>query len=746
LYEALERRFPGPESAQLDSDDSGLPSLTLPENGPGNYERQSARIYYFLGLIAKGRTTNAVVVARKFEKEGEVYFPGEVIRQMERAGFTTELNNFFHELLRQNPELPFWDEYVQVAAHAGQTAEMVTLVRAAASQSSLSKGQRTRLQQTLCKALLANDEVEAGVNELRSLVRSAEQQNSSRRNYSIESAGDLSLQLARIGQLLNRTNWVEEGIAAARNDLLRSENPEDSYGGPRTVFSLASFLQKNGRGAEAESVLASALAKEAQNARTAGAGRRQTGTCPALLGALLRVYHEAGRHEDVLTLLDHAPFWGAKDLAQAQMQSLNFEDSSSDYYEKHVSTPLGYYAAAALAKTGHPTGARKLLDPLFDQSPGCDRLYELLLALDDERAPAELDAIFSRDQFEERPLIWKAHWLRLHQRLEEAEQVARKAISIDPTDGEEGPGDRLRAYAELAEIRAARGDRKEAETLRGAVQAVHEAELADQFHAAGLLKRAIDLYTDSLNKFADAYCIHARLAVQLSDLGKHEEAAEHYRRAYELMPDSFGRVESHCFGCERAFDGERAQGIAEKVFIQLAQKTPAKPQIHYLLGYLREEQSRYQEALDSYRTAVKLDPDYLNAWVKMQSVDEHVYVSPAERDAVVFNILRLDPMHHRLTPSFEVVSDLAALWNQVAALEKKKPLRPDSLYPLAASEAELERQAASGASRQELYMEYQSQMMERDAAITPGRAVSQNGFIQAALSFFGSRSALFGDE
>ena len=37
---------------------------------------------------------------------------------------------------------------------------------------------------------------------------------------------------------------------------------------------------------------------------------------------------------------------------------------------------------------------------------------------------------------------------------------------------------------------------------------------------------------------------------------------------------------------------ERAQGIAERVFTQLAQKTPEKPQVHYLLGYLREEQER----------------------------------------------------------------------------------------------------------------------------------------------------------
>jgi hypothetical protein len=52
-----------------------------------------------------------------------------------------------------------------------------------------------------------------------------------------------------------------------------------------------------------------------------------------------------------------------------------------------------------------------------------------------------------------------------------------------------------------------------------------------------------------------------------------------------MMPDSFGRVESHCFGCERAFDGERAQSIAERVFTGIAAKRPDNPQVHYLLGY-----------------------------------------------------------------------------------------------------------------------------------------------------------------
>jgi tetratricopeptide (TPR) repeat protein len=127
----------------------------------------------------------------------------------------------------------------------------------------------------------------------------------------------------------------------------------------------------------------------------------------------------------------------------------------------------------------------------------------------------------------------------------------------------------------------------------------------------------------------------------LAALGKTSEAAEHYRRAYELMPDSFGRVESHCFGCERVFDGEQAQSIAEKVFTQLVAERPNKPQVYYLLGYLQTEEEHYNEAWTNFQTAVRLDPDYLNAWAKLQEVSKQIVVSPEDKEDIALNIMRL---------------------------------------------------------------------------------------------------------
>ncbi len=209
------------------------------------------------------------------------------------------------------------------------------------------------------------------------------------------------------------------------------------------------------------------------------------------------------------------------------------------------------------------------------------------------------------------------------------------------------------------------------------------------------------------------------------------------------MPDSFGRVESYCFGCQRAFDGERAQGIAEKVFTQLVQQTPNKPQVHYLLGYLRDEEGRYQEAMTNYLAAVRLDPDYLNAWAKIASLSDHVFQTATNRDAVVFNLLRLDPLGRHTCQSFNSVSDLAALWNNVAMANSKQPVAPDNLYPLAASKLEIEKQEEqnkTGSQQQEMMNEVVLQ--QNGQTVTPGAAIAQNAFIQAAQTMLGQDATM----
>jgi tetratricopeptide (TPR) repeat protein len=169
------------------------------------------------------------------------------------------------------------------------------------------------------------------------------------------------------------------------------------------------------------------------------------------------------------------------------------------------------------------------------------------------------------------------------------------------------------------------------------------------------------------------------------------------------MPDSFGRMETHCFGCERVFEGKRAQGVAEKVFTQLLAKTPEKPQVHYLMGYLRMSQERYPEALKHLKDAVARDPEYLNAWEHIREVGGHLQLPPDEVDAATFNVLRLDPQGRHVQLNVAEVRNLRKLWAEVEAARKNQTSRSkDALYPLAASKKaqekieELQRQQGFG--------------------------------------------------
>src|SRR5207302_312214 len=140
-----------------------------------------------------------------------------------------------------------------------------------------------------------------------------------------------------------------------------------------------------------------------------------------------------------------------------------------------------------------------------------------------------LGQLAARDRFEERPLIWKAELLRRAGKLEEAEQAARAAIALDPSDGEQRHGRRLRVYGILADIREARGDAAQAASYRESVRAIRVAEEADRFVEAGLVQRGVRQYEEALGHFAEAYCIQSRLALRLAEEGRFQEAEAHYR-------------------------------------------------------------------------------------------------------------------------------------------------------------------------------------------------------------------------
>lgn len=749
LYEALDQRFRKPKNPAPDpSEASGLPDFRIPDDLGGEFQQQNVRTYYLLGLISKGRIADATAIARKLGmREGRSYF-AQGLRAMEQAGHTRALDDFFHALLSQDPALPFWDEYVALAAKAGQTERMLRLARAAAAREDLRPLRKAEIRQNLYRALLAADAVEEGVQELRRLLK-PEPDPAPRRTLSRVAATSkqLGLALARVGQRTHHPEWIEEGLAVLRAD---SEKPGDErVNAPAAELEdFVEILISQNRGAEAEAFLLEEL-RQSQLTRkprpgyveNPGSSRERQA-----LTALASLYHESGRSRDLVVLLEQAPWWGAEDLAElfpgSDQASYGFAYRRSRRpHSPPEPHPLAFLAAHALAEIGRIEDAQRITDALLEREPGLDRGYELLLRLKGPGALARLDELFARDPFEERPLLWKAHLLRTLNRLEEAETAARQAIAIDPSDGEQGPGDRLRAYAVLADIRDARGDRREADSLRQAVQAIRLSEQADLFYAAGLLKRAIQMYEESLKTFADAYCTQARLAVQLAEAGFQDEAEAHYRRAYELMPDSFGRVESHCFGCERAFEGERAQGVAETVFTRILTQRPNHPQAHYLLGYLRQEQQRFPEAATSYLAAVRIDPDYFNAWARLQEVSEETALPARVRDQIIAQLLRLDPAGRHAQANLGRASDLPALWKAVEGAQRRR--RPPAAKVFALPAAQIEKNdRARKLSESDPNAAWRAQAW-RDAQrrFSPGRAVLETPFVQLAVLLMNTGAA-----
>ena len=669
LYEALQKKFPRKHSD---------------ENGDGD-ERDSAEAYYVIGLIEAKRTPEAAKLAlARFERSGHEANFGSGVLALIRGGSVGPVRAFLRELLAKNPALPFWEDFISLSAQASESADALAFLRETAAREGLPDDARTHVREYLWSALLAAGEMEAGVKVLRetldaNLAAMAGAANKARRESNAsESPGKLALRLLRIGRLLESPELIEAGLKAARAVIQSEANERYSS----TAFATAELLSELGRGAEAEAMVIDSWVSTIKK-RTPEQGRFDDDA--PYLSALAEVYHRAGRQEDVLALLEKANGWGAGDLAEISGGG-----------------SLRYMTASALAATGRKDEARKLLLDLLEDQPGFDPAYELLMQIGGENLTPALDALLARERFEERPLIWKAKIQLDAGQLDDAEKTVRAAIAIDPSDGEQGKGTRMRAYAVLGDILDKKGDAAQAKLMRGAVEAIRLSENADDWWQAGLLTRAVKMYEEALGHFADAYCIQSRLSLRYADLGNFAKAEEHYRRAFELMPDSFGRIESHCFGCEHAFHGERAQGIAEKVFTTLAEKTPRKPQVFYLLGYLRAQQQRYAEAAESYRKAVSLDPDYFNAWSRLAGLSENIAIPRADREAAALNLLRLDPLGRHRSRSYGTsigstdstiseISDFRALWKIVEAAAKIAPVRAAKIYPLPAATAELER-------------------------------------------------------
>lgn len=250
---------------------------------------------------------------------------------------------------------------------------------------------------------------------------------------------------------------------------------------------------------------------------------------------------------------------------------------------------------------------------LLARRKGEDDFYRFLLELDEERALEFIEALRKYDPFEERPLIWLAETARRNGDPDSAMELIQEAIALDPSDGDHGKNSRMFCYEVLARIHRDTGRDEKAKFFDQVVEAIRQGEVADDYLHVGLIQDATERYQEALGQFEDAYCLQSRLALTLARNGRFKESVKHFRKAFELMPVSFGPRESHCFGCEGLFRDERVLEIAEPLLQQFTGENPDNPRAPYMLGMVLDRMGDQTGAAEAYRKALQLDPQYFNA-------------------------------------------------------------------------------------------------------------------------------------
>jgi hypothetical protein len=227
LFEAMHKRFPKGRPGQ-----KGVAAFLGLSGNSGEddaYRLQTyhqAQFYYMLGLIANNRTADAITVARELAKLGDGYAQNiDALSVMTAQGHGPAVRKFLHDLLAEDPNLPYWENYLALSAQTDAAAESLQLVRQAAAKPNLSREEKDVIQNYLIRALLAADEVDEAVSLLQKSLKEpdpgppkpTEDDATVRFNYYRQPLkGIHAMQLARVGAALKRPDLFEEGIAAAK--------------------------------------------------------------------------------------------------------------------------------------------------------------------------------------------------------------------------------------------------------------------------------------------------------------------------------------------------------------------------------------------------------------------------------------------------------------------------------------------------------------------------------------------------
>ena len=668
LFEALSRKFPRKASNENEAALAIVSSSSFYHESSDDYVRRKAVGYYVQGLIEVGRLPDAVgATLKEFETGLSAIDLNEDF--MSDPRFTSIIADYCEAVLAKGPNNSIWRVYAAVAPGSGRGDAALKRIRGRIADPTVEEDAREELKEREFSLLLALDRVDDAAALCMEVIKNLKPTENRKQTYF---GFRWHKELVTLGQLLKRQEWVDAGVDGWVKSCQSFSDLGWTDGMDEEESMLA--LKESGRLAEIEEVVRALLVRQY---REKSSSERSYGyKDDQALALLASVYEASGRYKDVIALLTEAPWWSSDDLGKIRNEKVQV---------------LGL---RALVATGRAQEASRLARALLLEKDGDDEIYTVLADVEGERCLPYLDLLQRRNRFEERPLIWKAEVLRRAGKLGEAEAAARAALQVDPTDGEQSAGDRVRAYSVLAAILQARGKIEDAAFFNKVVESVRTAELGDKYTDLGLITRSVALYEKAEGLFGDAYCVQWRLAERLYELGRVEEAENHYAIAFERMPEQFGRVASFCFGCEGAFSSGASRGAAERILTRLAEKEPVRPQVYYLMGLLRMAQERKGDAADFFTKALVKDPEYFDAMNALFGLVDEVFMTTEERNVLMTKMLTLDPLQRHSCGGTQKISDFKTLWTLTEYAQSLNVKLDTDLFILTAAKERLASQKA----------------------------------------------------
>ena len=261
---------------------------------------------------------------------------------------------------------------------------------------------------------------------------------------------------------------------------------------------------------------------------------------------------------------------------------------------------LSQSASSLTAKAS--TEAYTIPDPF---SPYPDSLNRVgLSAVEVTEAVAFWRRQLLTDSTDGRAYYYIASGLLIQGEYLDAAAAYRKAITYEPANE--------LSYRNLALILILVGEAKDEriELLRESARLAPDnvsilSTLARQLKDQGYYAESADVFTQALQLDDDNLQMHLSLGESLSAQKKYAEAATAYRNAMRLAPD----------------DDDAREGLAKALYRhgQVEEAVSVDRRVHYYIAEVYSIRKQHVEAEINYQEAVRLNPDFTEAYIKLAS-------------------------------------------------------------------------------------------------------------------------------